>query len=131
MNGNSSSSISNSSGLNISYNWVSQGTPFKNEINLRALNSFLFQRYIKRAFKRRYILREPSKQRSHLSPKRGRSTLGWTGPSPEISGDDLPSLRYGIDVHWWKATLPLFKHPNPSRTLVVGMCRAPLYPCHP
>ena len=29
MYGYSSSSISNSPGLNISYNWVSQGSPFK------------------------------------------------------------------------------------------------------
>ena len=129
MYGYSSSSISNSPGLNIGYDWVSQGLPFKRKYILKKRK--LINRYINISFKRKYIFREPSKHRPHLSPKRGRSTQGWRGPSPDISGDDLPSLRVGIDVHWWKVPPLLFKHPNPSRTLVVGMCRTPLYPCHP
>ena len=67
---------------------------------------------------------------SHLSPKRGRPTLGWTRPSPEVSGDDPPPFE------WWDwcplDELPpfLFKRPNPWETLVVGMCRDPRHPCH-
>ena len=67
---------------------------------------------------------------SHLSPKRGRPTLGWTRPSPEVSGDDPPPFE------WWDwcplDEVPpfLFKRPNPWETLVVGMCRDPRHPCH-
>ena len=67
---------------------------------------------------------------SHLSPKRGRPTLGWTRPSPEVSGDDPPPFE------WWDwcpfDELPpfLFKGPNPWGTLVVGMCRDPQHLCH-